>query len=543
MLSELRIENLGVIAEADLLLGPGLTVLTGETGAGKTMLVTAIDWLMGGRAESTMVRPGAVEARVEGRFVTGDDERVIERVVPAEGRSRAYIDGRLATVTSLVDVGAGLLDLHGQHGHQHLLTTATQRAALDRFGGVDLTTLRDARGRQAAIEAELATLGGDGRARARQLDLVRFQLDELIAARLSSPDEDETLDAEEDLLAGAAAHREAALSALAMLTDDGGALDAVSTAVAAIGHRAPFIALEERLRNTLAELGDIGAELRTGSERIEEDPARLDEVRHRRHLLRELRRKYGETLGEVMAFRDDLGAQLEELESYEGRVAVLEVERVAAADAVERAAAAVGSARRGAAPALAAAVEAHLHDLAMGRARLEVRVGDVDPGDEVTFLLGANAGEPALPLAKVASGGELARTMLALRLVLMGAGRAERDDPVDDVDTVDTVVFDEVDAGMGGEAALTVGQALSALGDRHQVLAVTHLAQVAAFADAQIAVVKEEHAGRTIARAAVVTGDERVRELSRMLSGLSESGSARTHAEDLLVAAERRRGR
>jgi DNA repair protein RecN (Recombination protein N) len=545
MLSELRIENLGVIAEADLLLGRGLTVLTGETGAGKTMLVTAIDWLMGGRAESTMVRPGADEARVEARFVIGDEERILARVVPADGRSRAYIDGRLATVGALTEAGAALLDLHGQHAHQHLLTTATQRAALDRFAGIDVAELREARGRRAAIEAELASLGGDDRARARQLDLVRFQLDELIAAGLSSPDEDDALDAEEDMLAGAAAHREAALSALASLTDDGGALDALGAAVAAVGHRAPFVAIAERLRNTLAELSDAGGELRSASERIEEDPARLDDVRRRRQLLRDLRRKYGDTLGEVMAFRDELHVQLEALESYEGRVASLVVERAAASEAVERAAGVVGSARRAAAPTLANAVEAHLHDLAMGRARLEVHVGDIDPGDEVTFLLGANAGEPALPLAKIASGGELARTMLALRLVLMGAGRTQPGDTVDRTvdDAVDTFVFDEVDAGIGGEAALTVGQALAALGARHQVLAVTHLAQVAAFADAQIAVVKEEQAGRTIARASVVTGDERVRELSRMLSGLSESGSARVHAEDLLVAAERRRGR
>jgi DNA repair protein RecN (Recombination protein N) len=310
--------------------------------------------------------------------------------------------------------------------------------------------------------------------------------------------------------------------------------------VAAVGHRAPFVVVEERIIvgiGAIAELSDAAAELRSASERIEEDPERLEEVRRRRQLLRDLRRKYGDTLGEVMAFRDELHAQLEALESYEGRVASLEVERAAASAAVERAAGAVGSARRAAAPALAGAVEAHLHDLAMGRARLEVHVGEADPGDEVTFLLGANAGEPALPLAKIASGGELARTMLALRLVLMGAGFAEGDD------AVDTFVFDEVDAGIGGEAALTVGQALAALGSRHQVLAVTHLAQVAAFADAQIAVVKEERGGRTIASAQVVTGDERVRELSRMLSGLSESGSARVHAEDLLVAAERRRGR
>jgi DNA repair protein RecN (Recombination protein N) len=535
VLSELRIENLGVIAEADLLLGPGLTVLTGETGAGKTMLVTAMDWLMGGRADSAMVRPGVDEARVEGRFVTDGNERVLARVMPADGRSRAYVDGRLATVASLADVGRSLLDLHGQHAHQHLLAVAAQRGALDRFAGIHLGELRAARARRAAIDAELADLGGDGRARARQADLLRFQLDELVAAGLTQPDEDQALDAEEDLLAGAAAHREAAMAAAALLGDDGGALDALGAAVAAVAHRVPFAALEERLRATVAELHDVGAELRHASERIDEDPERLDEVRRRRQALHDLRRKYGDTLVEVMAFRDELFVQLADLESHETRVAALEAERAVADAAEQRAAAAVGAARRAAAPGLARAVEAHLHVLAMARARLEVRVGDVDPGDDVTFLLGANAGEPALALAKVASGGELARTMLALRLVLMEHGRGD--------DSVGTFVFDEVDAGVGGEAALAVGQALAALGAHHQVLAVTHLAQVAAFADAQITVVKAERAGRTTARAAVVSGDARVRELSRMLSGLSESGSARTHAHDLLVAAERRRGR
>jgi DNA repair protein RecN (Recombination protein N) len=504
------------------------------------MLVTAIDWLMGGRAESTMVRPGADEARVEGRFVVGDDERILARVLPTEGRSRAYVDGRLATVSALADVGAGLLDLHGQHAHQHLLTTATQRAALDRFADIDLAELREARGRLAAIEAEMATMGGDARTRARQLDLVRFQLDELTAARLTSPDEDDALDAEEDLLAGAAAHREAALSALALLADDGGALDAVGAAVAAIGHRAPFAALEERLRNALAELSDIGAELRTASERIEEDPSRS------------MRCAGAGNFWTCAASTATPWSRSTFATSYTPSSRSWSRTRVApppstsnewrrARRSSERPRRRIGPTPCGA--ALAAAVEAHLHELAMGRACLDVNVGDADPGDDVTFLLGANAGEPALPLAKVASGGELARTMLALRLVLLGAGRDNDNDTVVADNDVDTVVFDEVDAGIGGEAALTVGQALAALGARHQVLAVTHLAQVAAFADAQIAVVKEEHAGRTVAQATVVTGDERVRELSRMLSGLAESGSAHVHAEDLLVAAERRRGR
>ena len=506
MLTELRVRDLGIIAEIDLVLGPGMTALTGETGAGKTMFVQAIGLLLGATPDASMVRQGASEARVEGRFVVGDDEIVLARVVPAEGRSRAYAGGRLATAATLADDGAALVEIHGQRAHQSLLAPAVQRAALDRFGAVDHGPLDEARRRVAEIDARLAALGGDARARAREIDLLRYQVAELEQADLRDPDEDDALDAEEDLLADARAHRDAAATAHAALADDGGALDAVGTALSALAGRAPFKELEVRLRGAAADVADIASEVRDGAERIEDDPERLDAVRERRQLLRELRRKYGDTLADVMVHRDEAASRLAELEGYESRAAELEAERAMAA-----------------APHLAQAVEEHLRRLAMPRARVEVAVDGADPADDVRFLLGANPGEPVQPLARVASGGELARAMLALRLVLTEAP--------------DTLVFDEVDAGIGGEAALAVGRSLATLGSRHQVLVVTHLPQVAAFADHQIAVDKSEVKRRTVARAAVVSGEARTRELSRMLSGLSESGAAHRHARELLDAA------
>jgi DNA repair protein RecN (Recombination protein N) len=522
MLTELVVRDLGVIAEARVLLGPGLTALTGETGAGKTLLVEAIELLVGGRADATLVRTGAAEAVVEGRFVAGDDEIVLARVVPADGRSRAYVNGRLATVGELADHGRALLDLHGQHTHQSLLSASTQRAALDRFGDVDLAPLVEARRHRREIDEQLAGLGGDSRARAHELDLVRFQVEELRAAALDDAQEDERLAATEDLLADAQSHREAAAGALDALGDDG-ARDAIARALGLLAGRRPFEELHQRLTALAIELDDVGAGLRDALDQVDEDPERLAEVRQRRQLLHDLRRKYGDTLADVITFATEAQVRLVDLERHDDRVAELEEERSATERAIARAAARVGDGRRAAAPTLARQVESHLTELAMPKARVAVAVAGGIEGDEVTFLLGANPGDPPLPLAKIASGGELARTMLALRLVLTEAP--------------ETLVFDEVDAGIGGEAALAVGRSLAGLGQRHQVLVVTHLAQVAAFADRQITVDKRVARGRTSATARELAGDDRVTELARMLSGLSASASARRHALELLEQA------
>jgi DNA repair protein RecN (Recombination protein N) len=545
VLLELAVRDLGVIPELRLVLGPGMTAFTGETGAGKTMVVDAIELLVGGRADPMLVRTGASEAWVEGRFLhagdpTGDGESrevVLSRAIPRNGRSRAYIDGRLATAGELAALGAALVDLHGQHAHQSLLHSAAQRESLDRFGGVDLVPLRAARYDVAHVVDELTALGGDERARAHELDLVRYQVGEIDGASLDGPDEDERLEAEEDLLADAAAHRTAASGALTALSGEGNgasdgaasASDALGAAVAAVAGRAPFREAEARLRALAAELTDVASELRAAGESIDEDPARLDAVRERRQLLHDLRRKYGDTLADVLAEGERLRARLAQLEDHDRRAAELDAALIEARKVEAVAAAVVAAVRRAAAPDLAQRIQANLADLAMPKAQVAIEVRGDDPGDDVEVLLAANPGTPPLPLAKVASGGELARTMLALRLVLTGAPP--------------TLVFDEVDAGIGGTAALAVGRSLARLAGEHQVLVVTHLPQVAAYADAQVQVAKQSDDAATVSQARVLDQPDRVIELSRMLSGQPDSDAARTHAAELLASAAGERGR
>ena len=414
MLREIRIQNLGVIDDAVLELSAGLNVVTGETGAGKTLLVTAIELLVGGRADATVVRPGAVEARVDGRFVDAEGaEVVLSRVIPADGRSRAYVNGRPAPVAALAELGAALVDLHGQHAHQSLLAPATQRAALDAFAGVDLGPLLAARAEVARIDDALAALGGDPRVLARELDLVRFQVQELDAAGLVDVDEEAALRDEEELLADAEAARRAGATVHDLLLEDGGAADAVANACAALSGRPAFTELEARLRVSAVELQDIGAEARARGEALEDDPERLTAIQRRRAALHDLRRKYGETLADVMAYAAEARARAAELASHDDLAAALDAERVVAHAAVVAAAEVVAETRREAAPALAAKVQERLQVLAMAGAIVSVEVGGDGPADEIRFLLAANRGEPALPLAKVASGGELARAMLA----------------------------------------------------------------------------------------------------------------------------------
>ncbi|MEO6120715.1 MAG: DNA repair protein RecN [Acidimicrobiales bacterium] len=536
MLIELAVRDLGIITDLRLVFGPGMTVFTGETGAGKTLVVQAIALLMGCRADATMVRAGAEEAMVEGRFVVDGREVSLARAVPASGRSRAYLDGRMVAVAALTEAGAELVDLHGQNAHQSLLVPATQRAGLDRLG-VDREPLKAARRRLAAIDAALVALGGDEKALARELDLLRFQVEELAAAGLDDPAEDEVLAAEEDRLSDAGAHREAAASGHDALAGDGGAADALARALTALGGRAPLADLERRLRVLATDADDVASELRAASEVLEDDPERLAALRIRRARLRELRRKYGDTIEDVMAFATTAAARLDQLQSAGERAEALAADRRTAVADVRSAEGEVRARRRALAPRLADAVVDHLGGLAMAGARFEVAVGDHGAGDDVCFLLAANPGEAPLPLAKVASGGELARTMLGLRLALQEATEGPGGGP-------GTLVFDEVDAGIGGDAARAVGRALAALaGPDRQVLVVTHLPQVAAFADHQIAVRKVEVGGRAVAQAEAVSGRPRVVELSRMLSGSTQSAAARGHAEELLAGASRDRYR
>ncbi len=539
-LVELAVSDLGTIEGVSLVLGPAMTALTGETGAGKTMVVGAIDLLLGGRADASLVRSGRSEAVVEGRFEVDDQELVLTRVIPADGRSRAYIDGRMATAAGLAERTAALVDLHGQHAHQSLLAARTQRDALDRYGDIDLGALRAAQAEVRRLTESLESLGGDAGARARELDLLRFQAAELAAASLAGPDEDEALDRQEDELAGAVENRDAAQRVVGLLGDDGGAIDALGRAGAELEARVPFRAIHGRLSDAQAEVADLIAEVRALGESIEDDPERLGAVRERRQLLVELRRKYGTaaldpvpagvgTLADVIAYQASVEDRIARLESHEANAAALERDLATARASVERAAAAVGAARRSAGPRLARAVQDNLRELAMASARIEVAVGDVDPGDDVALLLAANPGSDPAPLARVASGGELARAMLALRLVLSSAP------PV--------LVFDEVDAGIGGQAAVAVGRALASLGAGHQVLVVTHLPQVAAFADHQIRVHKQVKGDSTRSLAETLDGEGRIGELSRMLSGSPDREAMRDAAVDLLARSAEVRGR
>lgn len=592
MLVELRVTGLGVIEDQAILLGPGLTALTGETGAGKTLLVDAISLLTGAPSDPSLVAPGATEAVIEGRFegapagllTSGPDgeaaadgasqpgqadgasqpgqsdgasealpaaggEVILTRVVPATGRGRCYIDGRMASAAQLARIGRALVDIHGQHAHQSLLSPAAQRNALDRAGGIDTTEVATWRRRVRELTAARDDLGGDPRERARQLDLLSYQLREIDSAGLDDPDEDRALMEEEELLADAAGLVETAGAAWDALAGEGGVIERLGEVVSATSSRRPLSELHDRLAAVQEEITDVAGTARRISESVEDDPERLAAIGERRRALTELRRKYGGTLEEVISYRDELRSRVEELSSHDQRAAELEADLDRANKELAAALERLWDARRSAAPGLARAVEERLRELAMPRARFDIQVGS-DPAQEtVTWLLAANPGQPLLPLARVASGGELSRAMLATRLVMGPAGGAGGDDQggTDGREVAIeggplTLVFDEVDAGIGGEAAVAVGRALGSLGRRHQVLVVTHLAQVAAFASTQLSVAKEvvsaDGAERTVATAAALTGDARIVELARMLSGRPGSESARRHAEELLAAAD-----
>jgi DNA repair protein RecN (Recombination protein N) len=532
MLTELRVRDLGVIEDLSLSFGPGMTALTGETGAGKTLVVEALHLVLGGKASSTIVRAGAAEAVVEARFVVadGDEEReiILARSVPAEGRSRAWIDGRMSPVSALVEVAGELVEIHGQNEHQSLVTPGAQRMVLDAYAGTDLSEVTRLRTRQRELAVALAELGGDVQQRAREADVLRYQIEEIGAAGLVDPDEDAVLRQEEVRLADAGALREAAAHAVDLLDPTGaggggGVLELLGLAERALSDREPLEEHRQRIASVAIELADVARALRDVVEGWEDDPARLAVVQERRRLLAELGRKYGDDLPAVMAFAEEAANRLHGLENAEAVAALLEAERSGVGEALDVAEEQVRTVRAGAAVHFGALVGERLSELAMVGARVEVRVGPDGTGDPVELALGANVGEAVLPLAKAASGGELARAMLAIRLVAMHGPT--------------TMVFDEVDAGVGGASALSLGHALAEVAWDRQVLVVTHLAQVAARADQQITVEKQQLGGRTVTTAAAIDGEERVIEVSRMLSGHPDSESARAHARELLGAA------
>ena len=519
MLSELHVRNLGVIDELTLTFDEGMTVFTGETGAGKTLVVTAISLLMGAKADASLVRPQADEAIVEGIFVLGEEEFLLRRVIPRKGRSRTSINGDLATQAELSELGKRFVDLHGQHEHQSLLTASVQRAALDRFAQIDLSSWNETRRELSVIDDQLQQIGGDPAERAREIDLLRFQVQELNDAAITDPNEDETLRQQADVLADATNLRQSAAEAAESLREDGGALDSLRTAVAALTTGELFAASTLRLNDVIAEVEDLAREISAYAESISADPERLAEIGERRKLLQDIRRKYGATLTEVMQTHRRVESRLAELEGFDDNAAALIQRRDEVAEKLRKIEAKLLAQRKKAAPSLAENVAKHFADLALPKARFSIEVDGV-AGANVKFLFAANPGMELEPLAKVASGGELARAMLALRLVL--------------TDGPPTLIFDEVDAGIGGAAAVAVGNSLRKIAQQHQVFVVTHLAQVAAWGEHHVVVEKESSDDSTQSSVTTMTGQNRIKELARMLSGAPDSTTAQKHAKELL---------
>jgi DNA repair protein RecN (Recombination protein N) len=560
MLAELRIADLGVISEATLELHPGLTVVTGETGAGKTMVVTGLGLLLGGRGDPKAVRRGAERARVEGRLTTTDPEQLtpavtagaeledgellVARHVTASGRSRAYLGGAQVPAPVCAAVTEPLITIHGQSEQTRLGTADRQRELLDRFAGDSvapvLTRYRAGYAERRSAAAELEQLRSAAQARAREVDLLRFGLGEIEQVD-PQPGEDVTLAAEARRLQSADDLRLTAASALTQVAggDDeaGGALSEVVAARKALEAGTDdetLTAIAARLAELGYGLADVAADLAGYLGDLEAEPGRLEQIAERRAALAGLTRKYGASVDEVLAWGADAAVRLGELEAGDDRVEVLAARVAALDDELTGLADALTRARRAAADGFAQAVVTELVPLAMPHARLVFTVtpGDLGPfgADQVELLFSANPGSEPRSLAKVASGGELSRIRLALEVVLA----ADR--------TSQTLVFDEVDAGVGGRVATEIGRRLGALARNNQVVVVTHLAQVAAFADRHYVVVKADDGQVTTSGVSLVTDEERAAELARMMAGLEATESALAHAGELveLAAASRR---
>jgi DNA repair protein RecN (Recombination protein N) len=570
VLEELRIRGLGVIDAAVLDLGPGFTALTGETGAGKTMVLTGLALLLGGRSDSGLVRAGAGAAEVEGRIRVDpsgpvaqraaeagagldDDALLVARSVSAEGRSRAFLGGRGVPAGVLAELADALVAVHGQADQRGLLRPSVQRAVLDRYGGPEveapLATYRQLFAELSDVRGALTEVTARSRERAQEADLLRFGLGE-IAAVAPLAGEDVALRNEIERLAHVDALRLSADRAHAAVSGGDDLRADVLTGIGAARQALEEVrdrdetldALGQRLAEAAYLLADVSADLAAYSTQLEADPLRLESAQHRLAALAGLVRKYAPDVDGVREWAESAAVRLAELDGDEDRVGMLAGEHQRVLGALARTARALSEARRDAALRLETVVSMELAALAMPHAAVRVDVGqrDSDNGlpcegrrlafgpagvDEVELQLIAYPGAAPRPLHKSASGGELSRLMLALEVVLAGS------------DPVPTFVFDEVDAGIGGQAAVEVGRRLAALARVAQVIVVTHLPQVAAFADHHLVVRKTDHASGTTTVVENVTGAARVEELSRMLAGLPESALGRGHAEELLQVA------
>jgi DNA repair protein RecN (Recombination protein N) len=553
MLCELRVENLLLIERAELRLAPGLNVLTGETGAGKTVLAHALDLLLGGRARSGIVRPGAAEAYVEGVFELGGElratlgdrvasdteELVLARRVTAEGRTRAYLCGRSLAVSELREVAAALLSFYGQHEHRRLTLASAQLDVLDGFCGAGLFAARRefvrayeaVRGLERGL-AELRELAG---ARERELDLVAYELAE-IEEVAPTEEEDERLRADRERLRNVEGLRAAALGAAAacapedgagvtsLLAGGAGALDAVA------GIDDELDALAERWRSLAIDAGDLAGEIARYADGVDAAPGALEQTEERLAQIDRLKRKHGGSVAAVLAHAEACRERRDELTCAEQTLSGGAAELDRAREQLGAQAAALREARERAAPRLAAAVRQRLDELAMEGAAFEIELAEREPGptgaDGVEFMIAPNPGVPAGPLREIASGGELSRVMLALMSVA-GAGDGG----------AATLVFDEVDAGIGGHTARAVGERLRALAGTRQIVCITHLPQVAALADRHFSIAKDATADPARTTVKSLSDRDVVAELVRMLGADADDVGARRHARELLKAA------
>ncbi|MEV0601373.1 DNA repair protein RecN [Streptomyces sp. NPDC050315] len=575
VLEEMRIRSLGVIDDAVVELSPGFTAVTGETGAGKTMVVTSLGLLLGGRADPALVRIGAKAAVVEGRITVGPDAPaavraeeagaelddgalLISRTVSAEGRSRAHVGGRSVPVGLLGELADDLVAVHGQTDQQGLLRPARQRQALDRYAGdavsVPLEKYTAAYRRLRDVATELDELTTKARERAQEADLLRFGLEEISAVEPQAG-EDTELAAEAERLGHAEALASAATAAHAALAGNPEDPEGVEATTLVAGahraleavrsHDAALAGLTDRLGEIGILMSDVAGELASYADGLDADPLRLAAVEERRAALTGLTRKYGEDIAAVLAWAEESAARLAELEGDDDRIGELTAERDALRAELGELAQALTDARTASAERFAAAVTTELAELAMPHARVSVEISQTEVAedadgvqvggrnvaygpagaDEVELLLAPHPGAQPRPIAKGASGGELSRVMLGIEVVFAGS------------DPVPTYLFDEVDAGVGGKAAVEVGRRLARLARSAQVVVVTHLPQVAAFADRQLLVEKTNDGSVTRSGVTVLEGEDRIRELSRMLAGQEDSETARAHAEELLETA------
>ena len=566
MIEELSIRDLGVIGEAQLALGAGFTAVTGETGAGKTMVVTALALLLGERADAGAIRAGSAQASVEGRWLVpeagevaervreaggeldpagdGRAELILARTVSAEGRSRGVVGGRSTPVGVLAELGGQLVVVHGQSDQLRLRSAAAQREALDRSAGAEHAVVLEEYARAyelwRSLAAELEVLTLDRDARSREAEQLRLDLDEF-AQLAPQPGEEDELASRAERLGNLEELRQAAALAQEAVSAQSGDEhpDAVALVEEArralarvVDHDAALRPALEALDAVSFQLAEVSGELSHYLGGLDVDGAReLELVQERRAALTAFARKHGAVLDEVIAELERAGLRLVELDGDDDRIRGLEAEVEAAERQVEALAARVSDGRQAAAESLAERVTAELAALAMPDARLVVEVADAEPGphgrDRVAFLLRPHPGAEPRPLAKGASGGELSRVMLALEVVLAAGG------------TVPTFVFDEVDAGVGGAAAIEIGRRLARLAATAQVIVVTHLAQVAAFAGNHLVVQKDGDGRVTASSVRRVDGDDRAAEMARLLSGLPDSASGLEHARELLELARR----